>query len=83
MIPYKSPEYTQHGRITKKTDDVWCFGILILKTLTGRFPATREGHGRGARPSDVGMACCESDVEKRWDLKEAVERVEEVKVMSD
>lgn len=37
MIAYKSPEFAQHGRITKKTD-VWSFGILILEILTGRFP---------------------------------------------
>ncbi|CAM8923301.1 unnamed protein product [Rhodiola kirilowii] len=120
MIPYKSPEYTQHGRITKKTD-VWCFGILIFETLTGRFPAhflqrgkvtdeepdlstwvssmidegmmgevfdkymgwSENNMGEMVKLLKIGMACCESDVEKRWDLKEAVERIEEVKVMSD
>ena len=37
MMAYKSPEYAQMGRITKKTD-VWSFGIVILEMLTGRFP---------------------------------------------
>lgn len=37
IMPYKSPEYAQLGRITKKTD-VWSFGILILEILTGKFP---------------------------------------------
>ncbi|KAL6140555.1 hypothetical protein ACLB2K_058854 [Fragaria x ananassa] len=37
MMAYKSPEYAQHRRITKKTD-VWCFGIVILEVLTGKFP---------------------------------------------
>ncbi|XP_050383298.1 pollen receptor-like kinase 4 [Argentina anserina] len=37
MMAYKSPEYAQHRRITKKTD-VWCFGIIILEVLTGKFP---------------------------------------------
>ncbi|KAL9659337.1 hypothetical protein QQ045_024142 [Rhodiola kirilowii] len=117
MIPYKSPEYTQHGRITKKTD-VWCFGILILETLTGKFPAnflyqlgkgtddqpdlptwvssmidedrtsevfdkdmgsSKSNHGEMLKVLKIGLACCESDVEKRWELKEAVERMEEVK----
>lgn len=37
MMAYKSPEYAQHGRVTKKTD-TWSFGILILEILTGKFP---------------------------------------------
>ncbi|KAL0546198.1 hypothetical protein IC582_016104 [Cucumis melo] len=37
MMAYKSPEYAQMGRITKKTD-IWSFGIVILEMLTGRFP---------------------------------------------
>ncbi|KAL1208940.1 Pollen receptor-like kinase 5 [Cardamine amara subsp. amara] len=39
MTAYKSPEYrpTKGQAITKKTD-VWCFGVLILEILTGRFP---------------------------------------------
>ncbi|GMH21998.1 hypothetical protein Nepgr_023841 [Nepenthes gracilis] len=37
MVAYKSPEYTNHNHITKKTD-VWGLGILILETLTGKFP---------------------------------------------
>ncbi|KAM5579794.1 pollen receptor-like kinase 4 [Rosa sericea] len=37
MMAYKSPEYAQHHRITKKTD-VWCFGIIMLEVLTGKFP---------------------------------------------
>ncbi|KAG6606659.1 Pollen receptor-like kinase 4, partial [Cucurbita argyrosperma subsp. argyrosperma] len=37
MMAYKSPEYAQLGRITKKSD-VWSLGIVILEMLTGRFP---------------------------------------------
>ncbi|XP_010534738.1 PREDICTED: pollen receptor-like kinase 4 [Tarenaya hassleriana] len=37
MISYKSPEYSQKGYISKKTD-VWCLGIVILELLTGKFP---------------------------------------------
>nr|GEU88361.1 pollen receptor-like kinase 4 [Tanacetum cinerariifolium] len=33
----KSPEFTKHKCVTKKTD-VWCLGILILEMLTGKFP---------------------------------------------
>lgn len=35
LVAYKSPEYAQTGRTSKKTD-VWCLGILIMETLTGK-----------------------------------------------
>ncbi|CAN4076511.1 unnamed protein product [Withania somnifera] len=35
MVAYKSPEYMQNERLTRKTD-VWSLGILILELLTGR-----------------------------------------------
>lgn len=38
MVAYKSPEYCQQSHTTKKTD-VWSLGILILETLTGKFPS--------------------------------------------
>ena len=49
MTAYKSPEFAQHGRITKKTD-VWSFGILILEILTGKFPENylTHAHDRNA-----------------------------------
>ncbi|KAE9614039.1 putative protein kinase RLK-Pelle-LRR-III family [Lupinus albus] len=114
MVIYKSPEYLQHGRITKKSD-VWCLGILILEILTGKFPSNflQKGKGSelslanwvlsvdpeewtnevfdkemgGTRNSDyemvqllkVALDCCEGDVDKRLDLKEAVEKILDVK----
>ncbi|AAG27873.1 protein kinase, putative [Arabidopsis thaliana] len=39
MTAYKSPEYRpSKGQIITKKTDVWCFGVLILEVLTGRFP---------------------------------------------
>ncbi|XP_057510748.1 pollen receptor-like kinase 4 [Actinidia eriantha] len=46
MAAYKSPEFTQHDRTTKKTD-VWSLGILILEMLTGKFPANYLKQGKG------------------------------------
>ncbi|RDX63445.1 Pollen receptor-like kinase 1, partial [Mucuna pruriens] len=114
MVIYKSPEFLQQGRITKKTD-VWCLGILMLEILTGKFPANFLQQGKGSEVSlaswvhsvvpeewtnavfdqemgatkncegemgkllKIAMCCCEGDVDKRWDLKEAVEKIQEVK----
>ncbi|GAB4837625.1 actin-regulating kinase prk1 [Ancistrocladus abbreviatus] len=117
MVAYKSPEYINNGRITKKTD-VWCLGILIIETITGEFPATylqrgidqadliswvntvvggeeglsskvfdknmtppsvKNSEGEMQKLLKIGLACCESDVDKRLDIKEACERIEEVR----
>ncbi|KAI4346525.1 hypothetical protein L6164_007415 [Bauhinia variegata] len=114
MVVYKSPEYIQQGRITKKTD-VWSLGILILETLTGKIPAnflyqgkaskedlakwvesvvpeewtsevfdkemgsTKNSEGEIVKLLKIGLACCEADMDKRWDLKEAIEKIQEVK----
>jgi serine/threonine protein kinase len=113
IMPYKSPEYAQLGRITKKTD-VWSFGILILEILTGKFPenyiAPRHNSDSDLaswvnmmitekRTSDVfdvemggvgtskaellkllkiGLSCCEENVERRLDIKEALEQIEDL-----
>lgn len=39
----------------------------------------RHGEGQMLRLLKIGMCCCEWNVDKRWDLKEAVERIEELK----
>ncbi|KDP33412.1 hypothetical protein JCGZ_06983 [Jatropha curcas] len=114
MVAYKSPEFTQSDRTTRKTD-VWSLGILILEMLTGKFPAnylrqgkggnadlaswvnsvvreewtgevfdmemrgTKNGEGEMLKLLKIGMCCCEWRVERRWDLREAVDKIEELK----
>ncbi|XP_047319999.1 pollen receptor-like kinase 1 isoform X2 [Impatiens glandulifera] len=114
MVVYRSPEYKQSRRVTKKTD-VWSFGILILETLTGKFPANCWQQNKGnetdleawvqsivrgegfdelfdkdmkihkASESEamkllkIGLACTDSDVEKRCDFKEVLEKIDELK----
>lgn len=118
MVIYKSPEYLQNGRITKKTD-VWSFGILVFEILTGKFPSTFLQQGKGSELSlatwvdsvvsekwssevldkdievnkdsegemvkllKIALHCCDLDVNKRWDLKEAIENIEEVKEIEE
>ncbi|XP_034696677.1 pollen receptor-like kinase 4 [Vitis riparia] len=114
MVAYKSPEFAQHSRTTKKTD-VWGLGILILEILTGKFPTnyltvgnnseegitwvnsianqewmmevfdkemggTENSKGEMLKLLKIGLACCEEDVERRWDLKEAIKHIEELEV---
>ncbi|XP_042041050.1 pollen receptor-like kinase 2 [Salvia splendens] len=117
IVAYKSPEYKQTGKLTKKTD-VWSFGYLILEILTRKDSGVEQqvdvdlatwvetsvanessgddaGAGAvvfdpdmaGARHSQVemmkllriGLSCCEADVEKRPEMKEVAEKVEEIK----
>ncbi|GMI66602.1 pollen receptor like kinase 1 [Hibiscus trionum] len=123
MVAYKSPEYVQHGRVTKKTD-VWSLGVLILEIMTGKFPSNFFLKGKGNDEEDIvtwvksklgdddretlltnlevfdremgaigvsdgkmmkqllkiGLSCCEDDVQKRIDLKEAAGRIEGLKL---
>lgn len=113
MVMYKSPEYLQHGRVTKKTD-VWSLGIIILEILTGNFPANtlqgkgselslanwvnsvvpeewssevfdkdmiadKSSEGEKVKLLKIALTCCETDMDKRWDIKEAVDRIQEIK----
>ncbi|XP_062116093.1 pollen receptor-like kinase 2 [Humulus lupulus] len=97
MEAYKSPEYLQHGRITKKTD-VWSLGIVILQIVMGR-EEVEELVRRSDSPVEewlvmekegweeeemvkllkIGLGCCLGDVEKRMDIKEVNEKIEELK----
>ncbi|MED6158988.1 actin-regulating kinase prk1 [Stylosanthes scabra] len=41
--------------------------------------AMKSSEGEMVRLLNVAMACCEENVEKRWELKEAVEKIEEIR----
>lgn len=113
MVAYTSPEYKQHGRLSKKSD-VWSFGVLILEILTGKYPGnysrqarggsdlaswvnsvvreewtgevfdgemkrSRNGEGEMLNLLQIGLGCCEADVNRRWELRDALEKIEELK----
>lgn len=113
IVAYKSPEFTQQDRISRKSD-VWSLGILILEILTGKFPANYLRQGKGANDElaawvesisrtewtsevfdkemragkehegqmlkllKIGLRCSDWDMERRIELNEAVERIEEL-----
>ncbi|KAI7732020.1 hypothetical protein M8C21_013511 [Ambrosia artemisiifolia] len=115
MMAYKSPEYNQLGRISKRTD-IWCLGILILEIMTGKIPVytIHQSKGNDTEVTDfinsvagqelhsdvfdtkmtgfdksnegemikllkIGLSCCERDSKKRMDIKQVLEKIEEVK----
>ncbi|KAK4756872.1 hypothetical protein SAY87_006999 [Trapa incisa] len=46
MFAYKSPESVESQQLTPKCD-VYCLGIVILETLTGKFPSQYLSNGKG------------------------------------
>ncbi|KAK8991131.1 hypothetical protein V6N11_062155 [Hibiscus sabdariffa] len=94
MVAYKSPEYVQHGMVTQEDRRMGSRYIdprdndreVALKLLA-EGPRKREmgaiGVGDGKMMMQllkIGLSCCEDDVEKRLDLKEAVGRIEGLKL---
>ncbi|KAL5783629.1 hypothetical protein ACOSP7_008658 [Xanthoceras sorbifolium] len=46
MFAFKTPEYVQFQQVSHKSD-VYCLGIIILETLTGKFPSQYLSNGKG------------------------------------
>lgn len=51
-------------------------GEVFDKDMAG---ASNGGDGEMLKLLQVGLACCEADVDRRWDLKTAVSRIEEIR----
>ncbi|XP_058068615.1 pollen receptor-like kinase 4 [Magnolia sinica] len=49
------------------------------EVFDGEMQGTKNGEGEMLKLLQVGLGCCERDVEKRWGLIQAVERIEELK----
>ncbi|KAB5513664.1 hypothetical protein DKX38_027570 [Salix brachista] len=81
MVAYKSPECSRSDRPNRKTD-VWSLVVReewTLEVFDMDMMRTKNCEGEMLKLLKIGMCCCEWNLERRWDLKEAVARIEELK----
>ncbi|CAM0946563.1 unnamed protein product [Alopecurus aequalis] len=76
--------YLRQGR-QGTTDLAWWVNSVIAEERTGEVfdkdmaVAGEDGDLEMLKLLQVGLACCEADVDKRWDLKAAVAGIEEIR----
>ncbi|XP_074570426.1 pollen receptor-like kinase 3 [Curcuma longa] len=63
MFAYRTPEGTQHRLVSPKSD-VFCFGVVILELVTGKFPS-QYAHDTNGAGTDVVQQAASAIVEKR------------------
>lgn len=73
--------FLQQGKGSGEDLDMvsWVNSVDPEEVFDKEMGATRDSEGEMHKLLKIGLACCEGDVEKRWDWKEAVERIEEVR----
>ncbi|CAD5192463.1 pollen receptor-like kinase 5 [Musa acuminata AAA Group] len=62
------------GWVNTVAEEEW-----IDKVLDREMRATRKSGEEMIKLLKVGLACCEANVEKRWELEEVLDRIEELK----
>ncbi|XP_055823931.1 pollen receptor-like kinase 4 [Solanum dulcamara] len=81
------------GKGTQDSDDLasWVNYVLEKESSSSSEEEVFDKEMKGTKDCEsemmkllkIGLSCCEVDVEKRWDIKEAVERIEQVKEKAD
>ncbi|KAL6191870.1 hypothetical protein ACLB2K_038259 [Fragaria x ananassa] len=75
--------FLQHGKGSEEDLASWVNSVPKEEWFTQVFDremnASKNCEGEMLKLLKLGLECCEGDVEKRWDLKEAVGRIEELK----
>ncbi|XP_073001526.1 pollen receptor-like kinase 4 [Typha latifolia] len=74
--------YLRQGRA--ETDLASWVNSVVREEWTGEvfdkeMKRTKNGEGEMLKMLQVGLGCCEVDVEKRWELNEAVRKIEDLK----
>ncbi|KAJ0091321.1 hypothetical protein Patl1_12747 [Pistacia atlantica] len=82
MVAYKSPEFNQ--RKGGNSDLATWVNSVVREEWTGEvfdkdMKGTRNGEGEMLKLLKIGMCCCEWNAERRWDFREAVEKIQELK----
>ncbi|CAL9750666.1 unnamed protein product [Musa acuminata subsp. burmannicoides] len=49
------------------------------KVFDKNMEGTKDSEGEMLKLLKIGIACCEADVDERWEMKEALEKIEELK----
>ena len=75
--------YLRHGKGANEDLATWVNSV-VREEWTGEvfdkdIMGTRNGEGEMLKLLRIGMYCCEWGVESRWDLREAVAKIEELK----
>ncbi|KAJ4835888.1 hypothetical protein Tsubulata_030870, partial [Turnera subulata] len=84
MLTGKFPaNYLKQGK-GPDTDLATWVNSVVREEWTGEvfdkdMKGTKNGEGEMLKLLKIGMCCCEWNVERRWDLKEAVVKIEELK----
>ncbi|KAK3041542.1 hypothetical protein RJ639_002228 [Escallonia herrerae] len=75
-----------HGKFGKggNSDLATWVNSVVREEWTGEvfdkdMKGTKNGEGEMLKLLKIGMYCCEWNVDRRWDLREAVDRIEELK----
>lgn len=82
MLTGKFPaNYLRQGRAG--TDLASWVNSVVREEWTGEvfdseMNGTKNGEGEMLKLLQIGLGCCEMDVEKRWDLRMALEKIEEL-----
>ncbi|OAY81599.1 Pollen receptor-like kinase 3 [Ananas comosus] len=61
MLAYKSPEALQHRSRVSAKSDVYCFGVVLLELLTGKFPSQYLNNTKGGTDVVQWMASAISE----------------------
>lgn len=84
MLTGKFPaNYLQQGKRANADLAAWVNSV-VREEWTGEvfdknMKGTKNGEGEMLKLLKIGMCCCESSVEGRWDWREVVDKIEELK----